>query len=129
MSAMITSVYAALLALLFVSLSVRTLRMRHRFSVAVGSGGERKLERAIRAHANCAEYMPIALLLIFFLESATGPSVWIHTLGATLLLGRLVHAWGISQERENFAFRIFGMAATFTVIICSAAALLFVAVV
>ncbi len=47
----ITPIYAALIALMFVALSVRTLRLRHRFAVAVGTGGERELERAIRAHA------------------------------------------------------------------------------
>ncbi len=120
----ITPIYAALIALLFVALSVRTLRLRHRFSVAVGTGGERELERAIRAHANCAEYVPIALLLVYFLEATTDLSVWIHVLGASLLIGRLVHAYGISQVRENFAFRIFGMATTFTVIVGAAAALL-----
>ena len=123
-SNMITPVYAALIALLFVALSVRALRLRHRFSVAVGSGGEPELERAIRAHANCAEYVPIALLLVFFLEVTTELAVWIHLLGARLLLGRLVHAYGISQVRENFAFRILGMAMTFTVIVGAAAALL-----
>ncbi len=120
----ITPIYAALIAFLFVGLSVRTLRLRHRFKVAVGTGDERELERAMRAHANCAEYVPIALLLVFFLEATTDLVVWIHVLGATLLIGRMVHAWGISQVRENFAFRIFGMAATFTVIISAAAGLL-----
>ena len=47
----VAPIYAALIALLFVALSVRTLRLRHRFAVAVGTGGERELERAIRAHA------------------------------------------------------------------------------
>ena len=120
----ITPIYAALIALLFVGLSVRTLRLRHRFKVAVGTGDERVLERAMRAHANCAEYVPIALLLLFFLEATTDRALWIHALGASLLLGRVVHAYGISQVRENFTFRIFGMAVTFTVIISAALALL-----
>ena len=120
----ITPINTALIAFLFVGLSVRTLRLRHRFKVAVGTGNERELERAMRAHANCAEYVPIALLLVFFLEATTDLVVWIHVLGAGLLIGRVVHAYGISQVRENFAFRIFGMACTFTVIVGAAAALL-----
>ena len=123
-SNLITPIYAALIALLFVGLSVRTLRLRHRYKVAVGTGDERVLERAMRAHANCAEYVPIALLLVFFLEITTDLALWIHAAGASLLIGRLVHAYGISQVRENFVFRIFGMAVTFTVIISAAMALL-----
>ncbi len=121
---LITPIYASLIALLFVALSVRTLRLRRRFSVAVGPGGEPELERAIRAHGNFAEYVPIALLLIYFLEVSSELTLWIHVLGAALLTGRLIHAYGISQVRENLLFRVVGMATTFTVIVGTAAALL-----
>ena len=35
----VTSFYAALLALLFVALSVRTLRLRRRLRIAIGDAG------------------------------------------------------------------------------------------
>lgn len=38
-----------------------------------------------------------------------------------LLTGRVVHAVGVSQEDENFALRVTGMALTFTAILCGAA--------
>lgn len=123
-SNLVTPIYASLIALLFVALSVRTLRLRRRFAVAVGPGGEPELERAIRAHGNFAEYVPIALLLIYFLEIGSEQTLWIHVLGASLLIGRMVHAYGISRVRENLAFRVFGMAITFTVIVGAAVALL-----
>jgi len=60
----IVPLYAALLALIFVALSVRTLRMRRRLRIAVGDGGDTALLRAMRVHANFAEYVPLSLLLI-----------------------------------------------------------------
>ncbi len=122
---LVTPLYAAIIALLFVALSVRTLRLRRRFAVAIGAGAEPLLERAARAHANFAEYVPISLLLIAFTELAYGSAAWIHALGATLLAGRLTHAYGISQVKEDFRFRVAGMALTFTVIITSSLLVIF----
>ena len=120
----ITPVYTALLAMLFVVLSVRTLRLRHRLQVAIGDGNQKVLARAARAHANFAEYVPIAILLIFFLEREIGSVIWIHVLCILLLVGRLSHAYGVSQVNENFKFRVFGMALTFTAIISAGLRLL-----
>jgi len=85
--------------------------------VAIGHGNEPKLERAARAHANFAEYVPISLLLIYFLEIRTGGSIWIHVFCLGLLLGRIVHAFGVSQVNEDYRYRATGMSLTFVVII------------
>ncbi len=74
---LITPAYAAIFAFIFVALSVRTLRLRRQLRVAIGYGNEPKLERAARAHANFAEYVPISILLIYFLEIHTVSSIWI----------------------------------------------------
>ena len=120
----VTPLYAAVIALLFVLLSVRTLRLRHRFQVAIGPGDEPLLARAMRVHANFAEYVPIALLLMLFVEMGTRNATLVHALGVLLLAGRSLHAYGVSQVKENFRFRVTGMALTFTVIIAAALILL-----
>jgi uncharacterized protein len=108
--------YAALLALLYVGLSLRTIRMRRRLQVALGSGEHPDMLRAMRVHANFAEYAPLALILLLVLE-AQGTAAWlVHALGVTLLAGRCLHAYGMSQPKENFAFRVSGMVLTFTVL-------------
>jgi len=111
-----TPFYTAILGLIFIALSVRTLILRRRYSVGIGYGNEEKLERAVRAHANFAEYVPLGVLLIYFLEQRSGTNLWIHILGTVLILGRLVHAFGISRPNENGSYRVLGMACTFTVI-------------
>ena len=65
------------------------------------------------AHRNLP---PLALLLAAFLELQRFPSVLLHTLGLTLLIGRTVHAYGVSQENENYKLRVLGMTLTFTTI-------------
>jgi uncharacterized membrane protein YecN with MAPEG domain len=121
----VTALYAAILALVFVGLSVRTIRLRRGARVAIGDGGDKRLARAMRVHANFAEYVPLALLLIYLVEAGGAPPLAIHLLGSALLVGRLLHAWGVSQAREDFRFRVAGMALTFSSIVSAALALLY----
>ncbi|MGB8315712.1 MAG: MAPEG family protein [Aestuariivirga sp.] len=117
----ITALYAGLLAPLFILLSVRVIGARRNAKVGVGDGGNVALLRRMRVHANFAEYVPFALLLMALAENL-GVWTWlIHVMGITLLAGRLSHAYGVSQQPEVFKFRIFGMAATLTVIAAAAA--------
>ena len=117
---LITPLYAAILGLIFVGLSIRTLRLRRKLKVALGSGEQPILMRAIRVHSNFAEYVPISLLLLYFLELQIGPTFLVHLLCVALLIGRSVHAYGVSQINENHRFRVIGMALTFVVIISAA---------
>ena len=112
----IVPAYAAIFAALFIFLSARTIRARRSAKVAIGSGGDKRLERASRVHANFAEYVPFGLLLIAFTEIRGMPSAIIHLLCLALLSGRLLHAWGVSKDTENFRFRIAGMMFTLNTI-------------
>jgi uncharacterized membrane protein YecN with MAPEG domain len=117
----ITPLYASLLALLFVALSVRALRLRKTLRIVIGDSGNPAMLRAMRVHSNFAEYVPLGLILISMVELQAAAPLVVHGLGVALLAGRLSHAWGVSQVRENFAFRIFGMAMTLgTIIVCAA---------
>lgn len=110
----ITPFYSAILALLFLVLSVRTLRLRRSLKIPIGDAGNRQMLRAMRVHANFAEYVPFSLLLIFMLELQDAHSLLLHLLCVCLLVGRISHAYGVSRDPENFRFRVFGMAMTFT---------------
>ena len=112
--------YAALLALFYVYLSVRTIGVRRNAKISIGDGGDDSMLRAMRMHANFAEYAPITLLLLAFVEIQGGPRWMLHTLGALLLIARLSHAYGISSLEAPGKFRVAGMAGTFTTIVISA---------
>jgi uncharacterized membrane protein YecN with MAPEG domain len=121
----VTPLYAALLGLIFVALSVRTIRLRRRFRVGVGDGNHSELQRAARVHANFAEYVPLALLLIYFVETTSESALLTHILCIALLCGRLLHAYGVSHVRENYRYRTIGIVLTFSVIIAASLVLLY----
>jgi uncharacterized protein len=107
-------IYAAILGLIFVGLSAMTIRERRIASVSLGDGDNEMLRRRIRAHANFAEYVPIALILMAG-AAMGGMSVWVvHLCGVALVAGRLLHVRAI-YTRDG-TLRIAGMAATLTVI-------------
>ena len=121
---MTTALYAALLGLMFVVLSIKVIQQRRRYQVGIGTKGELALERAIRVHGNFAEYVPFALLLMFLAEYSGLAAIYLHVLGVALLLGRLSHAYGVRQLKEPLKFRVFGMMLTFSVISVAALAIL-----
>lgn len=120
----VTPLYAAVLALMFVALSVRTLRMRRQLRIAVGDKGDERMLRAMRVHANFAEYVPLSLLLIYMFEARSGTSVLIHALCVCLIVGRFSHAYGVSRIDEDYRYRVFGMSMTFTALAVSALGIL-----
>ncbi|MDG2992353.1 MAPEG family protein [Candidatus Synechococcus calcipolaris G9] len=121
---LITPGYAALFALFLIGLSGRVIILRGKSSVALGDGGQIGLKRAIRVHANFVEYVPFTLFIIYLLEVQTGSSLWIHGLCGGLFLGRCLHAFGLSQTKENLIYRVTGMVVTFAVLAGAAIAIL-----
>lgn len=113
----ITSIVASVLTLLFVKLSFAVIGLRRKNKVALGSGGNDELERAIRAQGNFAEYVPFGMVLIACLE-INGAPWWLVALpGLTLVIGRIIHAKGINEPPPNFGRRVTGMKFTFNTLI------------
>lgn len=121
----IVPIYASLLGLFLVVLSIRVIYLRRKLKLALGDAGNLTITKAIRAQSNFAEYVPLALLLLFFLENTNAPILLLHVLCLTLLIGRLIHAYGISQPKEKLFFRITGMLMTFSTIIITSLSLIF----
>ncbi|MGK7866952.1 MAPEG family protein [Falsiroseomonas sp. E2-1-a20] len=117
----VTAIYASLLAFGFILLSTRTIAARRRYGASLGTP-HRMVERAVRAHGNFAEHVPLALILLALCE-VNGLAGWaLHALGLALLAARLAHAHGISREPELSAWRVFGTSLTLTVLGAAAAA-------
>lgn len=121
----ITSLYAGLLGLLLLALSLGVSRQRLRHKVSHGDGGVPELISAIRAHANFTEYVPLSLLLILLLE-LSGHHAWlIHGLGAALFISRILHAQGMSGRKGPPSFgRKYGTVLAWLVLLVSAVLLL-----
>jgi uncharacterized protein len=124
----IVPAYAAVLVLIYVALSVRVIRGRQSYRIGFGAGDNVDLERRIRVHGNFAEYVPLAVVLLGFMELQGRPSWLLHLLGLALIAGRIAHAFGISHKTEDFRLRVVGVLATFAVLIVAALSLLMRAV-
>ncbi|MBU2414777.1 glutathione metabolism protein [Marinomonas sp. UCMA 3892] len=117
---MITPIYAALLVFLYIFLSFRVIKLRMKYKVGIGDGDQSMLTRAIRVHGNFAENVPYALLLVWMYESTGGSTLLVNIMGILLCLGRLSHAYGVSQPKEPLIYRQSGMVMTFLVMLIAA---------
>jgi len=125
---MITPIYVALLAILFLFLSFKTIKVRKKLQIGVGTGDNPELLRAMRVHANFSEYVPITLILILSVELLKGHFILVHCLGAALLIGRVLHAYGVSQTKENLKFRVSGMLLTFSTMLVSIVSIIYLSI-
>lgn len=115
---MITSLYAALAALLIVRLSFHVIKIRRRRKVRLGDDGDFELLSAIRAQGNATEYIPVTLILMIVLELNHVHGEIIHAGGMAMLAGRLLHSHGLITDKLNY--RVLGMQFTFVTIIALA---------
>ena len=102
----ITAGYLAVLALLYVALSVQVVRLRQRHQAAFSDGDSAELRSAVRAHGHFAEYVPITALMVAMLEMSGVATLRIHLLMAALLLARLLHPLGMHAKPNTPSFRI-----------------------
>ncbi len=125
----VTPLYAGLLVLWFLLLSIRVIRRRGSDKIMLGDGGNAGILRVIRAQANFAEYVPLALLLMAILELSHFSIYALHALGIMLVVARLLHGYALSFTQQ-FAFgRIGGAGLTFIVLLVEAVLCLYQAVV
>jgi uncharacterized membrane protein YecN with MAPEG domain len=118
----ITAVFASVLALMFIKLSFDVIGFRRKNKISLGAGGVDELEKAIRAHGNFAEYVPLGLFLIGALELNGAPLELVAPLGVLLVAGRYFHAKGINEPQPAFVNRVRGMKLTFAALGLSAIA-------
>ncbi len=118
---LVTSIIAAVLAIIFIKLSFAAIGLRRKNKVGLGSGGHEDLERAIRTQGNFAEYVPIGIILIACLELNGAPWWLVAIPGVSLIIGRLIHAKGMNTPPPDFSKRVLGMKFTFFTLIALAA--------
>lgn len=115
----VTPLYAGLLALWFLVLSMRVVQRRGH-GISLGDGGDAPLLRRIRGHGNFSEYVPLILLMIAMLELSRVSIYILHALGATLLLARLLHGVSLSFTDQWKFGRFWGTLLTFIVLAAAA---------
>ncbi|NCO18453.1 MAG: glutathione S-transferase [Gammaproteobacteria bacterium] len=113
--------YAGLLGLVLIALSIQVVILRRRHQVGIGFGQVQALERAIRTQANFTEYVPLALVLLVLLGiSGALPDAALHLLAGALVVGRILHAVGLSRSAGTSFGRLAGTALTWLVLLAAA---------
>ncbi|GAA6186460.1 MULTISPECIES: MAPEG family protein [Aliiglaciecola] len=113
MSTPITAFYAGLLGITFFYLSILVIKQRRGRKVSLGDGGDSHFLGIIRAHGNFAEYVPLILVLLLVAELNQGNHLILHAIGSLLLLGRIIHAYGLRHHTGVSWQRLWGMLMTF----------------
>ena len=119
---MITSTYCAIIALIFITLSINVINGRRKFDSPLGDSSNFEMLRRIRAQSNLAEYSPIFIILLTFAEYQGLRSLAVHFFGIIFIIGRFMHAYSLLKAEEydsqkkltkNPIWRIRGMMITF----------------
>lgn len=117
MNLMITGLYAGLLGLIFLALSIQVIKARRKHMVSLGDGNIDDLQKTTRAHANFSEYVPICIILLLIAELTSQADVFLHICGIALVFGRIAHAYGLVTKAGASWGRISGTLSTFAVLI------------
>ena len=119
---MITGLYAAFLAFLYVRISLKVIGARRQNRISLGAGAQGEISAIVSAHSNFAAYVPLLLLLTYFLEvgGRTSPYV-LHVIAALYTLGRVLHYLAFRGPTMKFRLRVAGMQLTLWTLIVLAA--------
>lgn len=120
--------YAALLGLLLIALSVNVVLARRRYHVGLGVGTEEGMQLAVRVQANFTEYVPLAVVLLVLAELTGLPIAAVHVAGILLMTSRVLHAWGLAHSSGRTFGRFYGTAGTWLVIMGLSLWLLYAAI-
>lgn len=117
----ITALYAGLLGLMAMVLSVLVGRYRApgENGVSFGDGGRLDVLVAMRRHANFIEYVPLILILLALLEMNKVGDTAIHVMGASLVVVRACHAYGMHPDDDRGLFRGIGAVGTAILLVVS----------
>ncbi len=134
----VTACTAAILALLYIALSARVVMGRAKSKISLGDDAATSasygdgsatppLLTAIRGHGNFAEYVPLALILLAIVEASGAAYFLCLILAAMLLIGRILHPFGLARPAPNAA-RAAGVMLTWAMILVSSLIILVKAV-
>jgi uncharacterized protein len=109
----VAAIYAGVNILILLVLAVIVVMGRRRHKIVLGDGANEDFNRAVRAHANAAEYIPgglIGIVLLALLDPAA-PLWLLHAAGLSLTAGRILHGIGLNAGMINIG-RMLGMTLT-----------------
>jgi len=120
--------YTGLFCLLMLVLKGNVGRVRTREKIMFGDGGNEPMQRALRVQGNAVEDVPVVLAGLIGLGALAAPALLIHILGASFLLGRVLHAIGLGGSSGGSPGRMFGTLISLVVMLVTSGACVWFAV-
>ena len=119
----IAALYLGLNLILAVTLILRVGQLRLSEKIFLGDGAHEGLYARIRAQANYVENAPFLLIGLFALAALKANPIILHGLGASFVIGRILHAHGMAQEKSSGKGRMIGIMLTLLCYLVTAATL------
>jgi uncharacterized membrane protein YecN with MAPEG domain len=117
----VTATTSALLGFMFIYLTSQVIRLRGKSGASLGDGSGATIAPgqestvpllvATRSHANFAEFVPLALILLGFVEACHAAQWFVCLLASMLLIARVAHPIGMGRKIPN-PFRAAGLVLT-----------------
>ena len=109
----ISILFTIIFIIFYLILTIITIKERRSSKVAYGDNDNKKLIKAIRAHANFFEFTVFFIISSFLLEILDANQIYVLFVNIIFLLGRISHAY--SMLKEKILFRVIGMMATLNI--------------
>ena len=109
----ISILFTIIFIIFYLILTIITINVRKSSKVAYGDDNNKKLIKAIRAHANFFEFTVFFIISSFLLEILDANQIYVLFVNIVFLLGRISHAY--SMLKEKISFRVIGMMATLNI--------------
>ena len=109
----ISILFTIIFIIFYLILTIITIKERRSSKVAYGDDDNKKLIKAIRAHANFFEFTVFFIISSFLLEILDANQIYVLFVNIIFLLGRISHAY--SMLKEKISFRVIGMMATLNI--------------
>ena len=109
----ISILFTIIFIIFYLILTIITINVRKSSKVAYGDDNNKKLIKAIRAHANFFEFTVFFIISSFLLEILDANQIYVLFVNIVFLLGRIFHAY--SMLKEKILFRVIGMMATLNI--------------
>ncbi len=106
-----TAIYALPLGAIYFALWMGVSSKRAALKVSIGDGGDKDLLLRIRRHGNFVDWVPMVLITMMLAEGVGAPAMWLHISGVLLVLGRLVHPFGLKIDNAGHPLRYIGNSA------------------
>lgn len=113
----VTSLLALPLTFLLIGLAYRVAALRIRNRIGLGVGSNKTLARAMAAHGNAMENIPVALILMALAEIQSANPIFLSVLGVVFVMARVMNALGVSQHSGRSFGRFYGILLSWLVII------------